>query len=104
MKRRIVRAISTWRGSNPREVLKQLVKKGVITEQQVEAWNAIRHRIAHGRELLDVLDELPALCDTVYMAFVRMMFEVIGYSGPYTDRASRGWPQVLYEVKGRISE
>jgi hypothetical protein len=104
VKRRIVRAISTWRGPNPREVLKQLVKKGVITEHQVEAWNAIRHRIAHGRELLDVLDELPALCDTVYMAFVRMMFEVIGYSGPYTDRASRGWPQVLYEVKGRMTE
>lgn len=104
VKRRIVRAISTWRGSNPREVLKQLVKKGVITEQQVEAWNAIRHRIAHGHELLDVLDELPDLCDTVYMAFVRMMFEVIGYSGPYTDRAARGWPQVLYEVKGQMSE
>jgi hypothetical protein len=101
VKGRIVRAISTWRGSNPREVLKQLTKKGVVTEHQVKAWNTLRHRIAHGRELLDVLDELPALCDSVYMAFLRMMFDVIGYSGPYTDRSSRGWPQVHYEVKGR---
>jgi hypothetical protein len=101
VKGRIVQAISTWRGQNPREVLKQLTKKGVITEQQVKAWNVLRHRIAHGRELLDVLDELPALCDSVYMAFLRMMFEVIGYSGPYTDRSSRGWPQAHYEVKGR---
>lgn len=104
VKRRIVRAISTWRGPNSREILKQLAKQGVITEQQIEAWNALRHRIAHGRELLDVLDELPGLCDTVYMAFLRMMFEVIGYSGPYTDRASPGWPQVLYEVKGRMTD
>lgn len=104
VKRRIVQAISTWRGQNPREVLKQLTKKEVITEQQAKAWNVIRHRITHGLELLDVLDELPALCDTLYIAFVRMMFEVIGYSGPYTDRASPGWPQVLYEVKGRMSE
>jgi hypothetical protein len=104
VKRRVLQAISTWRGPNSRDILKQLAKKGVITEQQVKAWNVLRHRIAHGRELLDVLDELPGLCDTVYMAFVRMMFEVIGYSGPYTDRAARGWPQVLYEVKGRMSE
>ena len=67
----------------------------------MKAWNILRHRIAHGRELVDVLNELPALCDTVYMAFLRMMFEVIGYSGPYTDRSSRGWPQAQYEVKGR---
>lgn len=100
VKRRIVRAISTWRGPNSRDILKQLAKKGVITERQIEAWNTLRHRIAHGRELLDVLDELPGLCDTVYMAFLRMMFEVIGYSGPSTDRSSRGWPQVHYEVKG----
>jgi hypothetical protein len=101
LKKRIVKSLDGWRGANPREVLKQLVEKGVITEQQREAWNRLRHRMAHGHELGELIDELNGLCDLIHMALLRMLFEAIGYSGPYTDRSTPGWPQAEYVVKLR---
>jgi hypothetical protein len=100
IKQRIINAIKLWRGQNTRQALNQLVKKDVISEQQLAAWNRIRHRMAHGQQLTDLLDELSGLCDLTYMALLRLLFEVIGYSGPYTDRSAVGWPTIEYNVIG----
>ncbi len=100
IKQRIVNAIKQWRRQNKREALNQLVLKGVVTEQQRTAWNRIRHRMAHGQQISDLLEELSGLCDLTYMALLRLLFEVIGYSGPYTDRSAEGWPTVEYSVRG----
>jgi hypothetical protein len=100
VKQRIVNAIKLWRGQNKREALNQLMRKGVITEQQLAAWNRIRHRMAHGQQITDLLEELSGLCDLTYIALLRLLFEVIGYSGPYTDRSADGWPTVEYKVIG----
>ena len=96
----MVKAISGWRGQNPREALNQLVRKGVISEQQLTAWNKLRHRMAHGLDINNPLEVLPDLCDLTYMALLRLLFEAIGYSGPYTDRTTPGWPTDEYSVKG----
>lgn len=104
LKQRIVKGISSWRGQNPREALKQLVKKGVITEQQYAAWNATRNRMAHGQEIDKPLEELPEFCNLTHMALLRLLFEVIGYSGPFSDRSTVGWPLVEYSVKGQGDE
>jgi hypothetical protein len=100
VKQRIVNAIKQWRGQNKREALNQLMRKGVISEQQLTAWNRIRHRMAHGQQISDLLEELSGLCDLNYMALLRLLFEVIGYSGPYTERSVDGWPTVEYKVIG----
>ena len=99
IKQRIVNNIRQWRGQNTREALNQLVRMGVISDQQLAAWNRIRNRMAHGQQIRDLLEELSGLCDLTYMALLRLLFEVIGYSGPYTDRSVEGWPTVEYNVR-----
>jgi hypothetical protein len=94
MKRRVIKAINGWKGANAREILKQLVESGVILEQHHEAWNAIRHPIVHGRKSNISWDELRLQCDLTYMGLIRIIFKVLGYVGPYTDRALSGWPTV----------
>lgn len=96
LKERMVKAIKGWRGQNSREALKQLTQKGVITEEQHEAWNRIRHRMAHGRQISNLLPELSELCDLTYMALLRLLFEVIGYRGLYTNRTKDGWRLAEY--------
>jgi hypothetical protein len=98
LKKRIVKALEGWYGTNPRSALKQLAQKGVITEQQLSAWNAIRHPMAHGQETGQPIEELIRLCDLVQMALLRLLFEVIGYAGPYTDRSAPGWPMAQYTL------
>jgi hypothetical protein len=100
LRQRIVNNLNQWRGQNTRGALNQLVEKGVVLESQLAAWNRIRHRMAHGRQISDLLEELSGLCDLTYMALLRLLFETIGYSGPYTDRPTPGWPQVEYSVVG----
>ena len=95
---RIVKAIKLWGGQNTREALNQLVQMGVISELQLTAWNRVRHRMAHGRQISNLLEELPELCDLIYIALLRLLFEAIGYSGPYTDRSRVGWPTIEYSV------
>jgi hypothetical protein len=97
---RIVNNLNQWRGQNTRGALNQLVEKGVILENQLAAWNRIRHRMAHGQQISDLLEELSGLCNLTYMALLRLLFETIGYSGPYTDRFTPGWPTVEYSVVG----
>lgn len=99
LKERIVKFLSGWRGQNPREALNQLVRSGVITQQQLAAWNMMRQRMAHGQEINRPFEELPMLRNLTYMALLRLLFEAIGYSGLYTDRSVRGWPRVEYQVK-----
>jgi hypothetical protein len=94
MRQRVVKAINGWKGANAREILKQLVENGVISEQHHQAWNAIRHPIVHGRKRNVSWDELFLQCDSTYMGLIRIIFKVLGYVGPYTDRALRGWPTV----------
>lgn len=91
---RVIKAISGWKGVNAREVLKQLVENGVIAEQHRAAWNAIRHRMVHGQKGNMSLDELLHQCDLTYMGLIRIMFKVLNYEGPYTDRSLGDWPTV----------
>lgn len=97
LRKRITNVISGWKGTNPRESLKQLAKMGVITKEQLKAWNTLRHTMAHGQEL-DSLDELPQLCVLVHAAWIRLMFQVLGYAGLYTDRSTQGWPSIEYRL------
>jgi hypothetical protein len=96
MKGRITQAISTWKGPSAREALKHLADQGVISHQQLRAWNAVRHPMVHGQVTNRPVEELLLPCDLQHMALLRLLFKVLGYDGPYTDRSIDGWPQVQF--------
>jgi hypothetical protein len=96
IKRRITGQISTWKGSNAREALQSLAEHDIISHQQLKAWETVRHRMAHGKVVNRPVKELLLLCDLQHMALLRLLFKVLGYSGPYTDRSTEGWPDVQF--------
>jgi hypothetical protein len=75
------------------DILRNLVRKTVITKQQYEAWQKLRNRSTHEYQLLrgnpNLLRELLPI---VQVLFYRMVFHAIGYRGPYTDYSSPDWP------------
>jgi hypothetical protein len=95
-KSRITQAINTWKGSSARDALKNLCAKGVITAEQLTAWNSIRHPMAHGQPREMNAEQLLHFCDLQHMAFIRLLFQVLGYTGPYTDRSVEGWPRAEF--------
>jgi hypothetical protein len=78
----------------PRTVvaLRKLVAMGKVAPEHLKAWEAVRHRAAHGT--LDVTD-VPATagqCDAIFILLWFLIFDQTGYSGRYTDYCSVGWP------------
>jgi hypothetical protein len=80
------------RGRNARAALHSLAEQGVVTDDQLEAWERLRHVAAHGREYQLPLREVFELSQKVRVLMSRLVFESIGYAGAYTDYGSPGWP------------
>jgi hypothetical protein len=96
-KERIVKGLTGMKGRNGRSALASLATLGVITSEQLKAWNEIRHRVAHGRPRTHPPRAYGELCNTIHTAFYRLLFEIIRYSGPYRDFGTLGWPTLQYE-------
>ena len=84
--------LASVKGRNSRTALHTLAQRGVITDEQLTAWETLRHVAAHGgeydipyREVFDLLQRLRVL-------MMRLIFESISYRGAYTDYGSRNWP------------
>lgn len=95
IKERLLGAIKGWRQASPGGVLRQLVDRGVVSTDQFAAWRRIRNRAAHAASFpLD--DETVRDCDLVLTAAHRILFDVLGYEGAYTDYGAIGWPIINY--------
>lgn len=77
---------------NPRTALQTLATGGVVTEEQVNAWERLRHAAAHGKEYDISFRELYQLSQHLRVLLNVLVFELIRYAGPYTDYGTVGWP------------
>jgi hypothetical protein len=77
---------------NPRTALRTLAARGVVTDQQVDAWERLRHVAAHGKEHELPFRELYQMSQHLMVLLHALVFDLIGYRGPYTDYGARGWP------------
>ena len=93
LKWRAVGAIGNLGQTRAGDIIRNLVKKGVITKQQYGAWQKLRNRSTHEYQLLrGNSNQLRELLPLVQVLFYRLVFHVIGYRGSYTDYSSPEWP------------
>jgi hypothetical protein len=93
LRARVLGSVGNMRSVRAGDVLKALVKKGVVTQTQSESWQALRNQSAHQYQSAGAKSErLRELLPHVQVLFYRLVFYVIGYRGPYTDYASLDWP------------
>ena len=79
--------------------LQELVEAGAITNEQRQAWNKLRNKLAHGGVLGSAsLQEFLELSNTVLVLFYHLVFFAIGYEGKYTDYSTLDWPIKDYRV------
>jgi hypothetical protein len=92
IRERVEGALRAMTGRNARTALHALAEEGVVGEDEVCAWEMLRHAAAHGREYSLPLDEVWNAYEQVRVLMSRLVFETIGYVGAYTDYGSPGWP------------
>ena len=108
--RQLVRYVDEWPGPEdvkkraqsvlgslvePRAIdrLRALASDGSISENLIEAWRTLRNRSVHADPVQsEELEELLNLCDRVTVLMYQIIFRAIGYTGPYTDYTTMGWP------------
>jgi hypothetical protein len=92
IKSRVEGFFGSVRGRSSRTALHTLAEQKVITDDQLEAWETLRHVAAHGREYQLPPREVLELTEKLRVLMSRLVFEGIGYTGTYTDYGTRGWP------------
>ncbi len=81
--------------------LAHLATMGAIEEGELDNWKKLRHPFAHGLEIhrrkmgdQTLLDRsFAGICLIHKLTFLR-----IGYTGPYTDYSTAGWPNRTYDA------
>lgn len=97
IKDRILGSLAKLDDSGASRRLKQLIKLGVITKEQLEAWTSLRPQVAHGEAISS--KDLQHMLDNYYRIlalFYRLVFHAIGYEGEYIDYSLRGFPIRFY--------
>jgi hypothetical protein len=92
IKERVRGFFAAVKGPSSRTAIRSLVKRGVITHEQFEAWEGLRHVAAHGKEYDLPFRELYELSWQLRVLMAKLVFELVGYTGPYTDYGTLGWP------------
>ena len=92
IKDRVKGFLGVMKGYSSRSAIRALAKQGVITDQQLAAWETLRHTAAHGHEYQLPHREVFELLERLRVLMNRLVFQAIGYDGAYTDYGSRGWP------------
>jgi hypothetical protein len=93
---RVAGAIRTLKRRNGRSALTKLATLGVISRTQLASWNRLRHPIAHGVQRVHPPRDFGNHCRSLHGAFYRIVFQVVGYSGPHRDFETLGWPHIGY--------
>jgi len=91
-RQRLLGAIRSFRGANPRTALRTLVDSRVIQEHHRKAWESTRPRVTHGSQPKGTVAEMMNNNNTLHQMFLLLLFRVIGYEGVFSDRLAKGWP------------
>lgn len=89
--------------SHPRALdkLRELVKRGAITDDQRKAWQELRNPSAHGQVSSLSSEKLIRLTQKVEVLFYHLIFFAIGYRGLYMDFSEPDWPLREYPPGGK---
>jgi hypothetical protein len=97
---RATSAMGTMKSNRAVDKMFVLAKAGVIDEEEIKAWKALRNPTAHGSfeldpaKLQDLLDNVYKLIAMIYkLAFFR-----VGYVGKFSDYAERGWREAHFDA------
>ena len=77
-----------------------LAKAGVIDEEEIKAWKALRNLTSHGSFELDPV-KLQDLLDNVYkpVAMIyKLAFFRVGYVGKFSNYAAWGWHEAHFDA------
>ena len=93
---RVLGSIRRIKETSPRTALRELARRRVITEEQVEAWEHLRHTPAHGKAYA-VPRKAFELTFPLRVLMNRLVLELIGYAGSYTDYGTVGSPTLSHD-------
>lgn len=80
-----------------------LVKKGLLNKNLVEAWKKVRNYTAHGNVVKHKeMDKYLKLCNKVTVLFNHLVFLAIDYTGNYTDYGEIGWIKKEYNKTSNL--
>lgn len=88
----------------PKDRMMGLVDRGAISKEDIGAWVRVRNTAVHTRQVTsgDLEDrELQRRFDQlhrVYRLMHGMVFHLIGYLGPYSNYAERGFPDAVFPL------
>lgn len=88
----------------PKDRMMGLVDCGAVSKDDIDAWVRVRNTAVHTRQITssDFDDnELQRRFDQlhqVYRLMHGMVFHLIGYSGPYSNYAERGFPEAIFPL------
>lgn len=100
LKGRIKGAVGNMFRPRPKDRMLLLIDEGAIIDEQLRAWESLRHSSAHAeRPDSKSLQDFLQLCWTVTVLLYHLVFRAIGYEGKYTDYSADGWPLKQYPPK-----
>lgn len=94
----------------PRDRMMGLVDRGAVSKDGIAAWVRVRNTAVHTRQIMssDLEDsELQRRFDQlhrVYRLMHGMVFHLIGYSGPYSNYAERGFLDAVFPFAAGAAE
>ena len=102
-RKRLDGALESFTKTRPADRLNELCKKKLIDLRLIESWTKLRNASAHG-DLVNFTDRAKLnrhidKCNAVLVLFYQLVFLLIGYAGQYTDYATHGYPQRLFEAR-----
>jgi hypothetical protein len=92
IRNRVLGAVARVKALDAPGVLKALAEDDCIELRHWESWRALRNRAAHGARAWDDVHELRRQCDIVHQLLLLLVFQVVGYTGQFTDYTTRDWP------------
>ncbi|HKV13360.1 MAG TPA: hypothetical protein VJ725_34785 [Thermoanaerobaculia bacterium] len=92
---RIVGSIGNMKSPSAKDRLFALAQSGVILPSQVAAWSKLRNSTAHAANH-EFDDAFLSLCHKVLVLLYCLVFNLLGYAGPFTDYGTLEWPEREY--------
>lgn len=85
-------AVRRIKEANASEALKKLEGSGVLRVGQTQRWRELRNPIAHGARSPRDIEAFVARCDVVHDLLTRLVLQLVGFNGLYTNHTIKGWP------------